>query len=400
MSLEPEYVAQILASEWQDKVNALTAPPSENGAGPAPVIASSWAPVNLAPIVAGIQAGEIVGPVPELMPRTDGVCLLYPGEIHSLAGEPETCKGWIVLDAVRSVIAAGNTALYLDFEDAPASIITRLIALGATKEQILEHFTYVRPVEAMSGDTFGALLDARPFTLAIVDGLSEAYALLGCDINSNNDAARFLAAVPRPLADQGAAVIEIDHVGRVREQRGRNPIGAQHKLAGVAVAYSTEMVDEPSRTSAGLVKLKVAKDRHGHVRGHAQGKTIAEVRVTPCDDGESVSVVLTPAAGGEGEQFRPTRLMERVSRAVEQEPGINSSAIREIEGKNDTVSLARNSSSMRNTSRRERTAGPSCTTRSDRSGRTPNDPSRRCPHVVPTLSPRGRGRRCPHCPLP
>jgi hypothetical protein len=52
----------------------------------------SWAPIELADIVAGIRAGEIVGPIPTLMARTDGAFLLHPGEVHSLSGEPESGK--------------------------------------------------------------------------------------------------------------------------------------------------------------------------------------------------------------------------------------------------------------------------------------------------------------------
>ena len=292
--------------------------------------ASTWAPVDLAAVVAGIQAGEIVGPVPRVMRRTDGVCLLYPGEIHSLAGEPESCKGWIVLATVAGLIAAGETVLYLDFEDAVASIVTRLIALGAPPNTIPEWLTYVRPTDPFNAAAFGELIDARSYTFAVIDGLSEAYALLGFEISSNDDAARFLTAIPRPLADRGAAVLAVDHVGRDKDQRGRYAIGAQHKLAGVAAAYGTEVVDAPSRTSPGLVKLKVFKDRHGHVRGHAVGKLIAQAAIVPRDDGAHVTVTLSPPAGGEGDgdQFRPTRLMEKTSRAVEQQPGISNTELR------------------------------------------------------------------------
>ena len=278
-------------AEWQAAMG-----PNGDGPDQAPA-ASSWAPVELVALVAGIQSGAIVGPVPTLMRRSDGACLLYPGEIHSLAGEPESCKGWIVLATTTQVLASGEAVLYLDFEDTATSIITRLLALGATAEQIIEQLTYVRPTDPFDPGTFRTLLESRRYSLAVIDGLSEAYALLGLEISSNDDATKFLAAFPRPLADRGAAVLEVDHVGRDKDHRGRYAIGAQHKLAGVACAYGTEVIDPPSRTDRGLVKLLIFKDRHGHVRPHARGKLIAQVVLEPVDDGERVTVMLAPPAG-------------------------------------------------------------------------------------------------------
>ena len=55
--------------EWEAEINGRA-----RGGG------SSWEPINLQPIIAGVQAGEIVGPVPRLMERTDAACLLYPGD--------------------------------------------------------------------------------------------------------------------------------------------------------------------------------------------------------------------------------------------------------------------------------------------------------------------------------
>ena len=315
--------------------------PQNNGQAPVP--RSSWLPVDLAPIVAGIQAGEIVGPVPALMARTDDVCLLYPGEVHSLAGEPESGKGWITLAAAAAELAADASVLYLDFEDSPASIITRLLAVGTTADAILKHFTYVRPCDPLELAALAALLDAREYTLAAIDGVSEAYQLLGLDPSDNLDAVRFLSTLARPIAERGAAVLNLDHVAKSENARGRYALGAQHKLAGVAVAYSTEVVKPPSRTDAGHVKLKVEKDRHGHVRGHAQGRVIAEVRITPADDGERVTVTLEPpgASFTDDGEFRPTHLMEKVSRLLEAEPGAGVNEIRRsVSGKGEFVDLA------------------------------------------------------------
>ncbi len=318
-----------------------------NGHNPAPaenlppVLASTWSAIDLAPILAGIQAGDIVGPVPALMARTDGAMLLYPGEVHSLAGEPESGKGWITLACSAAVVASGEHVLYIDFEDAPASIITRLLALQAAPADILERFTYVRPCDPFGIEAFTTLLTTREYALGIIDGLSEAYGLLGLDPYSNPDAAKFLTALPRPIAQRGAAVILIDHVVKSKETRGRYALGAQHKLAGIAVAYGTDVIRPPSRTDTGLIKLKVEKDRHGHVRGHAVAGEIALVHIAPEDNGQRVTVtleppntIISPTTGS----IRPTFLMERVSMLLERQPGAGLNEIRNgIKGKTKFV---------------------------------------------------------------
>ncbi len=294
----------------------------------------SWtplAPVQLELLVAALQAGETVGPLPKFMARTDGVCLVYPGEITQLAGEPESGKGWIAVNECAHRIAAGDHVLYLDFEDAATSVIGRLLALGAVPEAIVERFTYVRPDEPLHPVRFYELVTAKTYALAVIDGVTEAYTLLGLEINDNSDASRFQHTLARPLAATGAAVIVVDHVTKSREGRGRHAIGAAHKLAGIASAYMTDVVKTPSRTGEpGLVKLTVGKDRHGHVRGDAVGDVIAMVRITAEDDGARVTVTLEPpesSTNASGE-FRPTTLMERVSEYLDAEPGATGNDIR------------------------------------------------------------------------
>jgi hypothetical protein len=309
-------------------MTAVAADPFERADLEAPT--SSWTPVDLSPIVRGIEAGEIVGPTPSLLPRTDGVPLLYPGEVHSLAGEPESGKGWLAGGEVARLLAGGASVLYLDFEDAPASVVARQVALGARASAIVDRFVYVRPEEALQPGALERLLAGRTFALAVLDGMSEAYALLGFDSYANQDVPRFLQALPRPIAATGAAVLLIDHVVKDREARGRYALGAQHKLAGVAVAYAVEVLESPSRARAGTVKVIVAKDRHGHVRGHASGNVIALAKITPSDDGERVTVELDPPDSlADDGGFRPTTLMQRISHFVESSPGATKRDVRE-----------------------------------------------------------------------
>lgn len=299
--------------------------------------ADSWTPVDLGPIVSGLLAGEVVGPVASLMPRNDGPCLLYAGELHSFAAEPESGKSWMLQAEAARLLQDGQQVAYLDFEDSPANVIGRLLALGTDPARILAGFVLVRPENALAPGGLSDLLEGRKFALAVIDGVTEAMGLFGLEIASNDDIAKFRKQLARPLAANGAAVVEIDHVVKNAEARGRFALGGGHKLAGVAVAYSVTAIERPSRTREGLLKVTVEKDRHGRVREHEdRAKVIALARITPADNGKTVTVGLEPPdSTGDAGEFRPTRLMERVSRFLEswQDPASKNTIEREVTGK-------------------------------------------------------------------
>lgn len=299
----------------------------------------SWLPVDLAAIVAGDHAEE----PPAFVTRTDGVALLYAGKLHLVSGEPEAGKGWLACHACAERLRAGEAAVYFDFEDTATTIVSRLLALGVPGDAILERFSYVRPDDPLSDATWPqivGLVGVDAPALAVIDGVTEALTLHGLDLKDNADVAKWRKLLPRRLANLGPAVVEIDHVGRDREARGRYSIGAQHKLAGVDVAYTLEVVEPFARGREGRVKVKVHKDRPGFVREHAEGALIATMRLTSHIDG-SVGVALEPPTE-RGAAFRPTYLMERVSVALEEAPGgMSKRAIRAaVSGRNDVIDLA------------------------------------------------------------
>lgn len=285
---------------------------------------STWDQVNLAAVLAG--DGEV--PEPVCLTRMDGVALLYPGKVHTLNAEPEAGKSWIGQGACAQEIMAGHHAVYVDFEDDAAAVVGRMLELGCQPAEIIEFFHYVRPDEALDASArirIGALCDAYHPTVAVVDGVTEALSLNGWKSNVDVDVAGFFAALPRPLARSGAAVLLLDHVTKDKETRGRWGIGSQHKLAGVdGATYGLDAVKPFSRGNSGLGRLWIYKDRHGKVRPHAAGqKLIAEVHFVSLEEGGVVSVELRPptAQSGDG-AFRPTGYMERVSRVLELSGGV------------------------------------------------------------------------------
>ncbi|ABS06160.1 AAA family ATPase [Kineococcus radiotolerans] len=310
----------------------------EDGGEP---VRATWAPVDLAAVV----AGEHVVPVAEFMPRTDGVGLLYAGRVHSLAGEPESGKSLLAQAEVARVLAAGGSAVYIDGEDTPGNVVARLLAMGAPAEVLTgERFRYVRPEVSpgvLSEAQAWQQLLAQPVDMVVIDGVTEFLGLAGASSKDGDDVTAWMRGVPRRIArETGAAVVLIDHVTKDRDTRGRWAIGSQAKLAACDAAYIVEPKLPLGRGMRGLVVVRVAKDRPGGVRPHAampwraSDRTAEVARVSvDSSDGEAIRVVVDPpAVGGEsGEDDGPgvghsgggsrlTGYMERLSKVLEASP--------------------------------------------------------------------------------
>lgn len=348
-----EIVAGEAAKRRRIELARKLADPNLNGEGPAIVEElaallrrdefasgpSSWEPCNLEAAVAGKS-----DPAPTILARSDGECfLLYDERIAQVAGEPEAGKGWLALAASAEVLTAGSSVVYFDFESTATEIAQRLLALGIAAATILERFIYVHPHEPLTAATESELreiLERQP-ALVVIDGVTEALTIHGLDLADNADVARWLELLPRPAARSGAAVLMIDHVVKDKEARGRYAIGAQHKLAGIDVAYSLEVVEPFGRGKDGLVKVKVQKDRPGHVRSFAKGDQIGLMRLASDPTTGAVTVAIEPpdAVDDDG-GFRPTVLMERISRAVEAKPGLTATEIRALRGNSEALDRA------------------------------------------------------------
>jgi AAA domain len=301
------------------------------GKNEARVGANTWAPIDLTELV----TGEYTQEAPALLRRSDGICLLYRERIHEIRGEPESGKSWLALHACAEQIAAGENVVYIDFEDSAPAVDDRLLELGADPGAIVRHFSYIRPDEPLV--EIGPLLALKP-TLAVIDGVTEALTIHGLDLRDNTDIAKWLALLPRPLQRTGAAVVLLDHVSKDKETRGRWSIGAQHKLAGVDVAYLLETVEPFGRGREGLVRITEWKDRPGFIRRHAVDRWVGNLRLASDHAPGVTCAVEAPAEKG---VFRPTALMEKVSRLLEEQPGLSRRAVRTgVKGKNDYVDLA------------------------------------------------------------
>lgn len=253
------------------------------------------------------------GPTPTLGEIEPDHHLFYPGAIHDLHGEPSVGKTWIALWAAVEALHNGQGAMLIDYEDTAATCRARLLALGATLDD-LTRFRYVPGRAFTDADlhelrTIAAGLHGGPI---IVDAVAPALAADGLDENSNTDVSNWTVRVLRPLARTGSPVIGLDHVGKAKQDRARGARGAGAKLAAIDGASYEILGQGFSRTQTGKLHIKIAKDRHGHVG--AVGSIAADLEIAP---GPDDTVIVTPSRPNSpitrDGRFRPTGIMAAIS---------------------------------------------------------------------------------------
>ena len=206
-----------------------------------------------------------------------------------------------------------RTCCIVDFEDSEHGVVARLLALGLSAKQILDHLTYLRPDEPLytskgvmtvGGGDLEKILQARTYTLAIVDGVTEAMTVEGLELVSNADVATWMRRVSKRIARTGAAVVVLDHLAKDKQSQGRFALGGQHKLAGLTdAAYKFTIKRYFARAQSeevnGSVILTVEKDRPGYVRAWAKSeqKIIGELRLTSYPDGGVTASIEPPLKG-------------------------------------------------------------------------------------------------------
>lgn len=280
-----------------------------------------------------------------MLTRDDGVSLGYPGRINVLFGETESLKSWAAGIASTQQLDLGHHVMYVDFGDGPETIVERLRALGVATDTILDYFSYIQPTGPFDDDareSVEALIQRRGVpTLVVVDAMTEAMAQMDLDPMVGTDVTTFYSGWPAWFKRTGAAVTLLDHVTKSREGRGRWAIGSERKLSGIdGAAIAFDVLEPFGRGRTGRVRLSVSKDRPGHVRAYQQaGGTVAVMELRSYPDGGVMYSLEAPAE--RSDTFRPTVLMEKLSRAIEETPGLGKRALLgAVPGKQDAKYLA------------------------------------------------------------
>lgn len=298
-----------------------------------------WQPVD----IAAVLAGDLDPPRATIGTRRDGQALFYPAAVHSIAGEPGCGKTWVALIVAAQELEDGHDVGIIDFEDRAETHVARLRALGVTDEALSKHLRYIRPQAPLDARGWGLLAKSlNGCRFIVVDGVTEAMSLHGLEINDQGDVARWIHLLPARLADLGAAVVQIDHVTKNGDTRGRYAIGAQHKLAAISgAAYGFQVIKSFGKGQHGHAKLIINKDRHADVG--PTGGTAADVHLDATDAGSTYGWLDHPTRDVDDEgHFRPTTLMQRVSDFLLATPGaatLNQIKVG-VKGKNESIVTA------------------------------------------------------------
>ena len=300
-----------------------------NPAAPAtadPAIASDWERLDAAHIAQQILDGTINPETPDIghIPNTAG--LIYRGRINQIFGESGGGKTWIALHLIAETLQRGEHTLLIDYEDSLLGTVTRLLNLGVTIQQ-LALLDYRNP-DTSIGHATEHLDHTHNYTLIVIDSTGESLAAGGVD-DVDAEVARWFALVRQTLNLPGnPAILLIDHIAKSKDANPLYAIGSQRKRAAVTgAAYRVDTVIPFAQNRNGIIKLTVAKDRLGT---RPRGTVACEAHIISNQGTVNITLQLSDAqqAAAAGRPFRPTILMERVSRHIEDNPGCNWNQIR------------------------------------------------------------------------
>ena len=270
---------------------------------------SSWRPVAL----------TTVGALPPEPPTVAGI--VYPGRLHVWSGEPESLKSMVALAVMAGEVKAGRQVVYVDLENGARETLARLRALGLDDAEIEAGFVYLTPGEPIGrglAEVARIVEESRP-SLVTIDSYTASLELHGFDPNASVDVERHARTVLAPFRQHGAAVLVIDHVVKDGDRRGRFSIGSERKLAVAEVHAGFEVAVPFGRGRTGVVRLVTHKDRPGFLPRPTLGEV--ELRSDPATGAIEWTIRPAQPAGVEPVEFRPTKLMERVSRYLERQAG-------------------------------------------------------------------------------
>lgn len=298
---------------------------------------SSWQFEDLRQLASGIE----LLPTPTVFQREDGQGLFYRGAVNDLHGEPGCGKSMIAQIATAQELKSNHDVIYIDYEDSARNVVKRLLLLGVTGEAIVTHLHYVRPSAKPSSPTSldgwkETLAYADTATLSIIDGVTSCLAYASLDSNSGDDIAAWYNTMPRLISACGPAVVLIDHVVKSKDNRGRYAGGSMQKLALIdGISYSVDMTKPVGKGLRGTIVIKSSKDRISEIEEHcavswssngSHMREAARIEINSTDPKLMRVNVARPNMMPSDETTRqrgierPTGLMEKISRIIENAP--------------------------------------------------------------------------------
>ena len=307
-------------------------------------LAESFERIDLAVVL----AGDLKQPEPTLLYRYgDDIrsALLYDAMVNGVHGDSGTGKSWLAVAVMAERIRRGENVMLLDLEDTPESVLSRLLMIGITPDQIVNHLDYRRPTESFGPFEMTELLttiETDSVSLVVIDSLGEAFGTEGINEDRDNEVGPWLRSVARPLANAGPAVLLVDHSTKSKDGQQLHPSGSKRKRAAIGGAsYLIEAVTPFVKGGDGRLRVICAKDRHGTYR---RGEHVAwlDLNTAPDDTVTLELIAPAPVVQMEANADLEERIIEVLSTEGEMSKKALSAALRQVGVKaaNTTISDA------------------------------------------------------------
>lgn len=274
---------------------------------------SRWTRTNLA---------DFLG-LPAELPDIAG--LFYPARRVLISGPGEALKTWLCLAAAVAEIKSGRGVIWADLDGmGPREIAARLIALGVTESEIAELVYFTHPEGQLGLPELHELLawaSTNGCRLFVMDAFTGFLVAHGLDGNLGADVEQAWKRLDG-LCAAGIAVVLIDHVVKNPDNRNGQAIGSERKGTAAHLHFDLKPLEKLARGGIGRSRIGVSRDRGAYFPRPFAGELLI---YSDADSGMVTWTVKPP--GAEGDTFRPTGYMEKVSRYVETNPRASKDAI-------------------------------------------------------------------------
>lgn len=265
----------------------------------------SWKPASLLQLAANPPEPPCIGG------------LLYPGKRTVLSGETESMKTWLALILAKAEMDVGLSVGWVDLDAmGPGAMLERLRLLGCDDDAISERFLYYQPAESLDPAKIREIAETvadRQIRLLVVDAFNPILNLHNLDPHSTTDVETFWRTICDPISNAGAAPVLLDHVAKNQESRGKYAYGSERKATGAWVHIGFRTIETLARGGRGKSILTVHKDRNGILQRPTLGRLVISAE-------QSIyQYRIESDKSHDGNTFRPTVLMEKISRWLEKQ---------------------------------------------------------------------------------
>jgi hypothetical protein len=264
-----------------------------------------------------------------------GCAWIIAGKRYLMPSPSGEGKSLAALVVAVDVVEAGGTVAILDVENGGDEYARRLAdvldardadgSLSRACSERLRYYEWPHVRIAWGAEEWAAAFAG--VDLVVFDSSRLLLSAVGLGEDSNDDYARFANALLMPLSRAGVTTLTLDNTGH----EGDRARGASAKRDLNEVVYTVTVGKDFDR------------DQTGHVRLERQRTRFAELPPelhVPLGGGVYGPLIEEAAPRPEGDDFRPTTLMERISEAIEQEPGMSTNdALGAVTGKRTRSAL-------------------------------------------------------------